>query len=76
MEARDLTLVEKYREKDSEIQALWEQHLEFESMLNKLEAKPCLSSTQKEEIKQLKKKKLAGKTKLGLLLDKYREAEA
>lgn len=73
MENQDLALIEKYGVEDPELKDLWEQHQEFERMIDKLEAKPYLSPTQTQEIKQLKKKKLAGKTKLQFLLDKYRE---
>lgn len=75
METGDLTLIEKYQEQDPELKALWEQHVEYEKILEKFEGRPYLSPTQTQEIKQLKKKKLAGKTKLTLLLDKYRETE-
>ena len=76
METGDLALIEQLKEQDPELQALWEQHVEYEKILEKFEGKPYLSPTQLEEVKQLKKKKLAGKTKLTLLLDKYRETEA
>ncbi|MGE4553038.1 MAG: DUF465 domain-containing protein [Desulfovibrionaceae bacterium] len=73
MEHHDLSLIEKISAEDPEIKDLWVQHQEFERMIEKLEAKPYLSPTQTQEIKQLKKKKLAGKTKLQFLLDKHRE---
>lgn len=75
METGDLTLIEQFQEQDPELKALWEQHVEYEKILEKFEGRPYLSPTQTQEIKQLKKKKLAGKTKLTLLLDKYRETE-
>ena len=72
MEARDLELIEKYEGEDVELKALWDQHVAYGKMLDKLEAKTYLSPTETQEIKELKKKKLAGKTKLHGLLDKYR----
>lgn len=75
MEQADLVLIERYQEQDSELKALWEQHQEFERILRKYEGRPYLSPTQGQEIKQLKKKKLAGKTKLQQLLQKYRQTE-
>ncbi|MBU1248887.1 MAG: DUF465 domain-containing protein [Proteobacteria bacterium] len=75
METIDIDLVKMHQDEDPEIRALWEQHVEFEKILEKFEGRPYLSPTQTQEIKQLKKKKLAGKTKLQLLLDKYRETE-
>lgn len=73
MEAKDLALIEQFQGQDSELKALWEQHTEYEKMLEKLEGKPYLSPTQTEEIKQLKKKKLAGKTKMQAILDRYKK---
>jgi uncharacterized protein YdcH (DUF465 family) len=75
MESQDLTLIEQHMDQDPEIKALYEQHREYERILEKFEGRPYLSPTQMQEIKQLKKKKLAGKTKLQFLLDKYRETE-
>jgi uncharacterized protein YdcH (DUF465 family) len=76
MEASERALIEKYEIQDTELRALWHQHQEFEKMIVKLEGKPFLSPVVEQEIKELKKKKLAGKTKLQALLDKYRQQEA
>lgn len=75
MEARDLELLEKYGAEDNELKALWDQHIAYEKMLEKLESKTYLSPTETQEMKELKKKKLAGKTKLQGLLDKYENSE-
>jgi uncharacterized protein len=76
MEANDLELIEKYGAEDTELKALWDQHVNYEKMLDKLEAKSYLSPTETQEMKELKKKKLAGKTTLLSLLEKYRQSEA
>lgn len=76
MEASDRALIEQFVAQDTELDALWQQHLEFDKMIEKLEGKPFLSPVVLQEIKELKKKKLAGKTKLQALLDKYRHQEA
>ena len=73
MEAKDFELIEKYGVEDPELKALWDQHMVYEKMLDKLEAKSYQSPTEIQEIKELKKKKLAGKTQLQGLLDKYRQ---
>lgn len=72
MEAKDLELIEKHSGEDTQIKALWDQHVVYEKMVEKLEAKSYLSPTELQEVKELKKKKLAGKTQLQGLLDKYR----
>ena len=76
MEAKDLELIEKYGAEDVQLKALWDQHMTYEKMLDKMESKTYLSPTETQEMKELKKKKLAGKTKLQGLLDKYRDTEA
>ncbi|WP_285906139.1 DUF465 domain-containing protein [Pseudodesulfovibrio pelocollis] len=76
MEAKDLELIEKYGAEDPELRALWEQHVVYEKLLDKVETKSFLSPTETQEVKELKKKKLAGKTKMQSLLDKYRNLEA
>ncbi|MDO9082672.1 MAG: DUF465 domain-containing protein [Humidesulfovibrio sp.] len=76
MEGKDRTLLETLASQDSGLRALWQQHLDYEKMIVKLEGKPFLSPVVEQEIKELKKKKLAGKTKLQALLDKYRQQEA
>ena len=73
MEARELELIEKFGEQDMELKALYDQHVEYERMLEKIENRPYLSPTQQQELKELKKKKLAGKTKLLTLLAKYQK---
>jgi hypothetical protein len=76
MEAKDLELIEKYGADDTQLKALWDQHINYEKMLDKLESKSYLSPTEMQEMKELKKKKLAGKTTLSSLLEKYRQSEA
>ena len=75
MEARDLELLGQVVEQDAELKALWDQHSQYESMIDRLESKKFLNETEQLEVKELKKKKLAGKTKLQYLLDKYRGNE-
>lgn len=76
MEDLDRALIEKFAVEDSELRALWQHHQDYEKMIAKLESKPFLSPAVELEVKELKKKKLAGKTKLQALLDKYRQQEA
>ena len=76
MEAKDLELIHKHEGEDAELKALWDQHTVYEKMLEKMESKSYLSPTETQQMKELKKKKLAGKTKLQSLLDQYRTAGA
>lgn len=76
MDSHDLELIAKHSESDTELSALYADHVAFERMINKLENKSFLNATELQEVKELKKKKLAGKTRLEILLAEYRKAEA
>ena len=73
MEERDLQIIEQYGETDSELKALWEEHMLFERQLAKFEGKVYLTPDEEQEMKTLKKQKLEGKTKLAAALDKYKK---
>ncbi|QLA16432.1 DUF465 domain-containing protein [Desulfolutivibrio sulfoxidireducens] len=75
MEARDLELISTYGEKDAELKALYEEHVSYEKILEKMENKPFLTPAEDLEVKEIKKKKLAGKTKMETILTKYRKSE-
>lgn len=73
MEQRDLLLLEKYAATNPELKDLWDDHILYEKQIEKLEAKPFCTPTEVQTLKQLKKQKLEGKTKLHTLLDQCRE---
>ncbi|MBG0775858.1 MAG: DUF465 domain-containing protein [Desulfovibrionaceae bacterium] len=75
MEQRDLVLIEKMASQDSELKALWEEHLLYETQLEKLESKPFLTPAEERVVKEIKKKKLGGKTKIQAILDRSRQME-
>jgi hypothetical protein len=75
MEQYELELIAKYGKQDRELSKLWEQHLEYEKQVEKLESKTNLTPQEDSELKQIKKLKLAGKTKIQQLLEKYRQQE-
>ncbi|MFW5722443.1 MAG: DUF465 domain-containing protein [Desulfohalobiaceae bacterium] len=75
MEQYEMELVEKYAEKDDVLKILWEEHVLFEKQLERLEGKPFLTPQEERLAKEIKKKKLAGKTKIQHILDKYRKLE-
>jgi uncharacterized protein YdcH (DUF465 family) len=72
MEAHEVTLLEKHAASDPELKALWDEHLLFEKQIEKLEGKPYRTPAETQNLKQLKKQKLDGKTRLMSILDKYR----
>lgn len=76
MDSRDLELIAKFSESDAELRALYDDHVALDKMIEKLEGKPYLNAAEDLEVKELKKKKLAGKTRIHSILDNYRKAEA
>ncbi len=73
MEQQDLELVSAHLAHDEELKALWEEHVGFEKVLERYAGKSALSPAEELEVKEYKKKKLAGKTKIQSLLEKYRK---
>jgi uncharacterized protein YdcH (DUF465 family) len=71
-----MELIQKLSDSDQELRALYDEHVAFGKLIEKLESKPYLNATEDLEIKELKKKKLAGKTRINVILDTYRKAEA
>jgi len=76
MEQYELELIAKYGEVDEDLNRLWQEHLNYEKQLDGYENKPYLTSNEEAEIKRLKKMKLAGKTRIQNILEKYRRQEA
>lgn len=76
MDQRDKELIAKYLDVDAELKVLLDDHKNFEKLIEKLEGKPYLNPTEDKEVKELKKKKLAGKTRIEAILANYRKMEA
>lgn len=75
MEQQYLQLVEKFASQDAELKSLWDEHILFEKQLEKLEGKSYLSPAEEKSVKELKKQKLDGKTRIHAILDRYRAQE-
>ncbi len=71
MDKRELDLLEKLAPDHPDLKALWDGHILFEKQLEKLEGKNFLTPTEEQQVREIKKQKLEGKTKLVALLDKY-----
>lgn len=72
MEQHELDLIARLAQTDAELAELWKAHQEYEKQLARFEGKPYLSPAEDAELKQIKKMKLAGKTKIQAILDKHR----
>lgn len=75
MDQHETALLEKYSANDPELKELWEDHMLYEKQVDKLESKSYRTPTEEQTIKQLKKQKLEGKTKLMALLDRHTSQE-
>lgn len=75
MDQHELDLIEKYAPQNAELKSLWEDHVIYEKQVEKLESKSFLTPAEKQTLKQLKKQKLEGKTRLMHILDTLKAAE-
>jgi uncharacterized protein YdcH (DUF465 family) len=75
MEQRDLELIKKFSSTDNLLSDLYKEHLKYEHEIEKLENKSYLTIDEQMKRMELKKKKLAGKDKIELILRDYRKKE-
>lgn len=73
MDAQEKELLEKYSATDPELKSLWDDHLLYEKQIEKLEHHPYRTPAEEQTLKQLKKQKLEGKTRMALILDRLKE---
>lgn len=71
MEGNERELIEQLSTSHPDVKVLWDEHVIFEKQLHKLEKKSFLTPDEEVQVKQLKKQKLDGKTKLIELLNQY-----
>ncbi len=75
MDKREKDLMDKYAPQDEELRTLRDEHALYEKQLEKLESKPYRTPAEEQQMKQLKKQKLEGKTKMVAILDRYAAKE-
>ena len=75
MDKNELQLLEKLAQAHPDLQALWDEHVLYEKQLEKLESKAFRTPQEEQQVKELKKQKLDGKTRLVALLDQYAAQE-
>jgi uncharacterized protein YdcH (DUF465 family) len=73
MDQQEMELLEKHMPNDPELKALWEEHILYEKQLEKLTSKSFRTPSEEVALKQLKKQKLDGKTRLMALLAKLKK---
>lgn len=75
MDKNELQLLEKLAPAHPDLQALWDEHVLYEKQLEKLESKSFRTPQEEQQVRELKKQKLDGKTRLVALLDQYAAQE-
>ena len=75
MEKRELEMLEKLAASHPDLKTLWDEHILYEKQLEKLEGKSFLTPVEEQQVRQLKKQKLAGKTRLVTLVNEYASKE-
>lgn len=75
MEKKELELLEKLAPTHPDLKTLWDDHILYEKQLEKLENKSYLTPSEEQQVRQIKKQKLDGKTKLVALLREYATKE-
>ena len=76
MDANELRLLNKYADRDEELKSLWDEHKLFENQLEKLKSKSFRTPAEDQQVRELKKQKLDGKTKLVAILDRYKKNDS
>jgi len=76
MEKQDLEIIEKHITDDHMLASLYNEHLEYERVLEKFNNKPYLTPSEEVERKNLQKKKLMGRDRIEMILREYRKKES
>lgn len=76
MDRHELDLLAKYAPEDPELKSLWDDHLLYEKQIEKLESKSFLTPSEQQTLKQLKKQKLEGKTRMADIIDDLKKRES
>src|SRR5208337_2367657 len=75
MEKQDLELIVRLSEQDPELKKFWDEHHEYERLLDAFNRRPYLTTAETLERKRLQKLKLAGRDRMEQILAKYRGKE-
>lgn len=76
MDQQDLELIQRHKEENKKLEALYAEHLDFERQLEKFNSKPYLTPMEEVERKTLQKRKLQGKDLIESILQQYRKQES
>ena len=74
METADALLIESLTPKNTELANLMVEHDQFERQIEGLKSRRWLSSTEQNELKQLKRRKLRGRDQIEAILMSHRRS--
>lgn len=72
MERQDEELIRSLLDQDAELKRYYDEHVELEAQLSRLQSKPYLTPEEDLEKKRIQKVKLAGKDHIMEILSRYR----
>ena len=72
MNNHDIELIEKLLTENEELANLWREHQQLDLQLDGMGQRPYLSPQDEQEVKKLKKVKLAGRDRIEAILADYR----
>jgi len=73
MDKQDIELVERLTQENQELAALWREHQQLDAQLDAMAQRTYLSPQDEQEVKRLKKVKLAGRDRIEGILAAYRQ---
>ncbi|KMY65770.1 hypothetical protein AAU61_20260 [Desulfocarbo indianensis] len=73
MDKQDIALIEKLTQENQELAALWREHQQLDAQLDAMAQRTYLSPQDEQEVKRLKKVKLAGRDRIEQILAAYRQ---
>lgn len=72
MNKHDIELIEKLMTQNEELATLWREHQQLETQLDGMGQRSYLSPQDEQEVKKLKKVKLAGRDRIETILADHR----
>jgi uncharacterized protein YdcH (DUF465 family) len=75
VEKKELELLEKLAPIHPDLKSLWDDHILYKKQQEKLESKKFLTPAEEQQVRQIKKQKLDGKTRMVDLLQEYATEE-
>ncbi len=73
MDKHDIDLIEKLLFENQELAALWREHQQLDMQLDAMGQRSYLSPQDEQEVKKLKKVKLAGRDRIEAILAQFRQ---